>query len=276
MRTSRIGERLRKWGRLALLSIGLWTVLLMQGVVYGAVLPRAQAAPPVQPADDKALAIAKVAAAAEIAPVLANHPNWVAEAYPDDEAARIWHVDFYAEPEGEYLGYGHVNLKSNELFEIEMPRDLSPAALQAGIAKIEAYLPYDAEVQARLGNPTLWYHDISYDRWEQVWQVYYSRGLTELLMTFYIDENAHVTLDAIVDPALLSAEKAAEERRNRALNLAYSAEGVDEALAGVDNWQSYVEDQGRGQYTVAFTTAGRTLYRVQVDIDQEAIMAAGP
>jgi hypothetical protein len=200
----------------------------------------------------------------------------VADAYPDDEAERIWHVDFYDKPDGEHLGYGHIKLNSDELFDIKMPRDLSPTELQTGIATIDAYLPYDAEVQARLGNPALWYHDVSYDRWEESWKAYYSRGLEEMVITLYIDDNNDVYLDSIIDPSVLNEEEATEERRNRAITLAYSAEGIDEALAGVDNWRTYVEDQGDGQYTVAFSTTDRPLYRVHVNIDQARIIEAGP
>jgi hypothetical protein len=200
----------------------------------------------------------------------------VADAYPDDEAERIWHVDFYDKPDGEHLGYGHIKLNNNELFDIKMPRDLSPVELQTGIATIDAYLPYDAEVQARLGNPALWYHDVSYDRWEESWKAYYSRGLEEMVITLYIDDNNDVYLDSIIDPSVLNEEEATEERRNRAITLAYSAEGIDEALAGVDNWRTYVEDQGDGQYTVAFSTTDRPLYRVHVNIDQARIIEAGP
>lgn len=276
MRINKLPYRLLKTGLLLLLTLSLCGVAAAQGRIYLPVVARGAPTPPSQPENDKDLAIAQVAAAPEIAPVLANHPTWVADAYPDDEAERIWHVDFYAEPDGEHLGYGHVKLNSGELFDINMPRDLSPAELQAGIATIDAYLPYDAEVQARLGNPTLWYHDVSYDRWEESWKAYYSRGLDELLITLYIDDTNDVVLDAIVDPAVLTAEEAVEERRNRAINLAYSADGIDEALAGVDNWRTYVEDQGAGQYTVAFSTIAGPLYRVHVNIDQDRIIEASP
>jgi len=277
MDMNKLSYRLLKTSFFLLLTIGVWSAAAAQGTVYLPVAAQgARNTPTAQPEDDKDLAIAQVAAADEIAPVLANHPNWVADAYPDDEAERIWHVDFYAEPDGEHLGYGHVKLNSGELFDINMPRDLSPAELQAGIATIDAYLPFDAEVQARLGNPTLWYHDVSYDRWEESWKAYYSRGLEEIQITLYIDDNNDVYLDSIIDPSVLQEEEAAEERRNRAINLAYSAAGIDEALAGVDNWRTYVEDHGDGQYTVAFSTTAGPLYRVHVNIDQERIIEAGP
>lgn len=276
MRINKLPYRLLKTGLLLLLTLSLCGVAAAQGRIYLPLVAQGVPTPPSQPETDKALAIAKVAAAPEIAPVLANHPSWVADAYPDDEAERIWHVDFYDKPDGEHLGYGHINLNSDELFDIKMPRDLSPAELQAGIATIDAYLPYDAEVQARLGNPKLWYHDVSYNRWEESWQAYYSRGLEEIVITLYIDDDNDVYLDSIVDPTVLSEEEAMEERRNRAINLAYSAEGIDEALTGVDNWRTYVEDHGGGQYTVAFSTIAGPLYRVHVNIDQERIIEAGP
>jgi hypothetical protein len=276
MRINKLPYRLLKTGLLLLLTLSLCGVAAAQGRIYLPVVAQGVPTPPSQSENDKDLAIAKVAAASEIAPVLANHPSWVADAYPDDEAERIWHVDFYDKPDGEHLGYGHVKLNSDELFDIKMPRDLSPAELQAGIATIDAYLPYDAEVQARLGNPQLWYHDVSYDRWEESWKAYYSRGLEEMVITLYIDDNNDVYLDSIIDPSVLNEEEATEERRNRAITLAYSAEGIDEALAGVDNWRTYVEDQGGGQYTVAFSTTDRPLYRVHVNIDQARIIEAGP
>jgi hypothetical protein len=276
MRINKLPYRLLKTGLLLLLTLSLCGVAAAQGRIYLPVVAQGVPTPPSQSENDKDLAIAKVAAAPEIAPVLANHPSWVADAYPDDEAERIWHVDFYDKPDGEHLGYGHIKLNSDELFDIKMPRDLSPVELQTGIATINAYLPYDAEVQTRLGNPQLWYHDVSYDRWEESWKAYYSRGLEELLITLYIDDNNDVYLDSIIDPSVLNEEEATEERRNRAITLAYSAEGIDEALAGVDNWRTYVEDQGDGQYTVAFSTTDRPLYRVHVNIDQDRIIEAGP
>lgn len=276
MRINKLPYRLLKTGMLLLLTLSLCGVAAAQGRIYLPVVAQGVPTPPSQSENDKDLAIAKVAAASEIAPVLANHPSWVADAYPDDEAERIWHVDFYDKPDGEHLGYGHIKLNSDELFDIKMPRDLSPAELQTGIATIDAYLPYDAEVQARLGNPALWYHDVSYDRWEESWKAYYSRGLEEMVITLYIDDNNDVYLDSIIDPSVLNEEEATEERRNRAITLAYSAEGIDEALAGVDNWRTYVEDQGDGQYTVAFSTTDRPLYRVHVNIDQARIIEAGP
>ncbi|MFZ4663069.1 MAG: hypothetical protein ACOYNY_39050 [Caldilineaceae bacterium] len=276
MRINKLPYRLLKTGLLLFLTLSLCGVAAAQGRIYLPVVAQGAPTPPSQPENDKDLAIAKVATAPEIAPVLANHPSWVADAYPDDEAERIWHVDFYDKPDGEHLGYGHIKLNSDELFDIKMPRDLSPTELQTGIATIDAYLPYDAEVQARLGNPALWYHDVSYDRWEESWKAYYSRGLEEMVITLYIDDNNDVYLDSIIDPSVLNEEEATEERRNRAITLAYSAEGIDEALAGVDNWRTYVEDQGDGQYTVAFSTTDRPLYRVHVNIDQARIIEAGP
>jgi hypothetical protein len=276
MRTHSQRYQVTKLFCLLLLGFGLWGVVTAQSTVYLPVIAKSEAAaPPAQTESDKELAIAKVAAAPTIAPILANHPGWVAEAYADDESERIWHVDFYTKPDGDYLGYGHIKLKSDELFDIDMPPELTPAELKAGIAKIEAYLPYDAEVTARLGNPKLWYHDLSYDRWEKQWKVYYSRGLEELLIGLSIDENDNVSLENITDPALLTAEEAAEERRNRAINLAYGASGIDEALTGVDNWHTYVEDHSNDHYTVAFTANGATLYSVLVDLAQDAVVEAG-
>lgn len=248
------------------------TLLYLPAIANAGVAPRVT---PV-PANDKELAIQLVAAHPPIAEVLANYPNWVADAYPDDEANRFWHVDFYAEPDGEHLGYGHIYLNTGEITEVSMPRELSPEEFQAGQAKIQAYLLYDAEVQALLGNPDFWYREINYNKWDERWEVYYSRGIEEWMLWMGIDaEDGKVYLREIVDPGALNAEKALEQRRNQAIELAYSATGVDEALTGVDNWRTYAEDQGNNLWSVSFAVEEHTLFSALVNVANGQVIESG-
>jgi hypothetical protein len=211
----------------------------------------------------------------KVARHLASYAGWRAEADLDEGSETVWNIDLYKGDE--WIGWGKVDLSAGEVVDYYVPLDLTPEEFAAGKEKIEKFLTYDPEVKARLGEPSLWGHEVAWNRWDQQWQAWYWYGIDALVVVVTIDETTGtVYLDAIHDANDLEAEDKAEADRNRAIEIAYGADGIDDALAGFDAWRTYVEDQGQGRYTVAFVNGDRTLLAVLVDIVQGIVLGTQP
>lgn len=260
----------------ALMSIAL-VVFAQAKVVYLPVAAGGVAAStPQQPTDDpKQAAIDLAAAQPEVALYLSGFASWRADAWQEDESSTVWFIDFYDVAKDEWIGNARVDVALAQVLEYYAPRELTSEEFQAGQAKIEAYLPYDAEVTARMGNPDLWYHTVTYDRWESNWKVYYARGLDEFVVLMNMDENGEVYLDQITDPYLFEEKEAAELARNQAIELAYSAPGLDAALEGRDHWRTYAEQQDGARWSVAFVADEQQLFSALVDIESWQVLESG-
>ena len=84
-----------------------------------------------------------------------------------------------------------------------------------------------------------------------------------------------MVVGSIENLALLTEEQQVADNRNKAIELAWQAEGVDEALFGDDEdveWETFVAHVGGGQYGVSFATADKQLFFALVDIDSEEIL----
>jgi hypothetical protein len=262
---------------LSLMTIG---IAFGQSEVYLPVIASGQPAPTEQetpePTGDEARAIALVAAYEPFALMLVAYPEWTADAYMVDEAANVWYVDFYDRPDGDWIAGGNINLDTEEIFDWYAPRDLTPAEFQVGQALIEAFLIDDAEILARQGNPADWGHDVTYNKWESQWEVYYWYGLDAFVAVISISDEEEVWLNDLVDPNALSAEQEARHRRDQAIELAWQADGIDVALDQIDNWTTYVEAQDGDRYTVAFVGDGQHYFVAYVDIGTWTVLEAGP
>jgi hypothetical protein len=205
---------------------------------------------------------------------LDKHPGWTANVYASNGGENIWQADFCLGTDcNEWLGYGKVNLATGEVIDSFFPTDLSPEEFAAGKEKIERFLQYDPEIQTRLGNPELWYYELNWNRWDQLWEAYYAYGLDAFTVRLSINsETGKVEFNSIVNPNEMDEETKAEEQRNQARQLVWQAEGVGEAVAGYDSWKTYVERQGGGLYTVAFVADGRQLFSALLDIDSGKII----
>ena len=134
---------------------------------------------------------------------------------------------------------------------------------------------HDAEVLAWLDNlPNLWDVYSDWNRWDQRWEVYYVRGIQRVAVVASFDENDHVVIDDVLDPDTLTGEDALAHARDSAINLAYSAPGMDAALAGHDQWTTYAQQQGGDDvWGIAFVDGDTRLIFVLVDVANEAILA---
>jgi len=224
--------------------------------------------------NDTQKAIAILAADAVAAAHLATYNGWHGDAYPQDDSGILWYVDLYADADDEWLGYGIVNIETGQITESFIPRELTTEEYQEGQTAVEAFVLNDGEVLALLGDPALWDRYVYYNRWDVKWEVYFSQGLDEWVAIVYRDEYG-IYLEGIHDPSALSDEETAEMNRSQAIELAYSAEGIDQALNGVDNWSTYVALQEGNVWVVTFATDERTLFYALVDIEQWLVLESG-
>ena len=225
--------------------------------------------------DDSEKAIALAAAPAEVAGHLANYPDWTADAYPEDEEAGLWGVDFYSEAADEWLGYALVDLPAREIVEKYVPRELTAEEYQAGLEKVEAFVLRDAEVLALLGDPAQWERYTEYNRWDETWETGFYRGLDEWVAVTTLDGD-DVYLEGIYDPYEFEADQAEQQRRDEAIGLAWEAEGIDRALDGVDNWRTFVSPQGDNVYAVTFATEDAELFYALVDVAAGQVLESNP
>lgn len=188
---------------------------------------------------------------------LEQYPNWSSYAYADSETQ--WHVDFY---DGEdWIGNAHIDFATDQLYDVFLVQDLSPEAYAVGREKIEKLIFSDAEVLALLGDPETWDYDISYNKWETHWEAWFGRNIEAFAMTFdEYDDQFYVS--EIYDPYAFSAEEQEDLERNQAIELAYSAEGIDAALSGVDNWHTYAEPLKEDLWGVEFGGTEQLFYAV--------------
>lgn len=224
---------------------------------------------------DEERAIQLLAKVPDMALHLAAYPGWVGHAYATDGSGETWQVDLHDAQE-EWIGNGTVNLKRNEVISYYAPRELTTEELQAGLRQVEPFLAHDPEVQARMVFPAFWQHNTAWNRWEQKFESWYWWGVKAFVVRTYIDKvDQKVYVDEIYDPHVLEAKKEAERQRNKAIEIAWSAPGIDQALANVDNWHIYVEAQSAIIYTVEFTADGQELFQAVVNIEQGNVIEPG-
>ena len=220
--------------------------------------------------DDAQRAIQLFTAQDDVAAFLADYPDWQGESWPEDDAGQIWGIDLYSEAADEWLGWGQVNVSTGEVIEYFVPRDLSPEEFQAGLEKVEKYVFADAEILALLGDPEAWDHETRWNRWEANWEVWFGKGLDEWLVVVYLEDD-YASLE-IIDPTAFEAEEQERLNRDQAIELAWEAEGIGEALDGVDYWTTYVENQGGSQWSVSFVSGDTELFYALVDIESWEVL----
>jgi hypothetical protein len=213
-----------------------------------------------------------VAKSPEFTAWLKDYPNWKADAGTEDKV--YWYVGFVTADGEESLGYAIVEEKVNKIITTFIPRPLPPAAFQAGQKRMRTLVLDDPEVQKRLVDPALWYLTIDYNRFEAQWEAYLSRGI-EVLVVKATLENDKFSIKAIQDANVLTQEQTEREAKDKAINLAYQADGIDKALAGFDTWKTYVQHHGGARYSVQFSAEGRELFHALVDVKTGAVIESG-
>jgi hypothetical protein len=204
---------------------------------------------------------------------LARHPGYTPKAYGPDENG-LWYIEFYS-ADDEWLGYANVDAASGEITGSFAPVPLQPADYQTQLDAIRLHVLADAEVLAWLNNqPDLWEVYPEWNRWEQRWDIGFYRGIEGVMVYAVVDENGDVYIADVLDPHQLDEAAALAEARDRAITLAYSAGGVDKALAGSDDWTTYAEPQGETQWGVTFVSGDRALFFALVDVEAGEVLSA--
>lgn len=224
--------------------------------------------------DERDIAVALAASHPDMVDYLATYDDWYGEAYEDHDG--WWWVDFYAEASGEedeWLGNAYVNIETGEIVDLFAPVPLSEADYDLGYAIVEDTLSDDREVVAFLGDVEDWDIYIDYDRFEQVWYAYISRGLEAYSARLYVDfENEGAYLERFEDANALNAQERRNHARNRALELVWEAPDIDQAIADVDDWTTYVSRQDNGVYSVMLATTDRELFYALVDVERGMVL----
>lgn len=202
--------------------------------------------------------------------------DWSAEAYVEDENANIWGVEFYQDQaQEEWLAYAQVDMNSQTVTDYYAPAYLSPEEEARQQAAVEAVVLADAEVLALLGDLNDWNEYAYYDPWEGLWYVAFERGLDAWAAEVQYDENEQVNIQRIFDPYELTEEEARETARNQAIEIAYEADGVWDALEGHDDWMAYVAPVEGPRWTVSFVSGEQELFYALVDVDAWRVIESG-
>ena len=207
-----------------------------------------------------------------IALLLADQDAWHVEMWFNDEEQRI-EIDLF-DAEWEWLSWGSVSLDENTVLEMYAPQPLTAEEYQTQQAQAESVVLKNGEVLAVLGDLTQWERYAWYDEWEGAWEIAFYRGLDEIVVRVE-SYDGEMMVGSIENLALLTEEEQLAENRNQAIELAWQAEGVDEALFGSDEdieWQTFVTHIEDGRYGVSFATADQELFFALVDIDSQQIV----
>lgn len=200
--------------------------------------------------------------------------DWRPNVYQSDTEG-VWVVEFYNNDDDDWLGYATINAETGEIYDAFAPKPLDTDVYQQQMEKVQKLILEDPEVQARIGDPALWDAYTDYNRYEAKWEMYFYRGTEAVLVKATIDD-VYFDIEDIIDPNQLSEEEAQNEARNQAINLAYTADGVDAALDGHDDWHTYVEPQGGSRWSVTFAADDQELFYALVDIESNNVLAAEP
>ena len=218
--------------------------------------------------EDKQRAIDVIAAVPEVANYLGGFPDWKGNAWVHEEGTNIWKVEFHSEAADDWLGYGIVNLDTEEVRESFVPKPLEPEVFEERKAKVEVLVLGDAEVLARLENTDLWEQEVDFDRYERTWKMTFYRGIEAVAVDLNGDGDKDTfNIEKVYDPKAFDEEKAQRVARDRAIELSWEAEGIGESLDGTDNWRVYAEQQEGSHWTVEFATEERSLFSALVDIE---------
>ncbi len=246
----------------------LWAACLL---AVGLLLSAFAAVPAQAQTDEESYYITFVATSEEFIGWLIEHPGWQGYAYGPDENG-IWYVEFYDASGEEWLGYANVDSTTDTIVDFFIPRPLPADVYQEQQQVVLLVVLDDPEVLALLVDPVLWDYWSDYNRYEQVWEVVFYRGVDAIYVRVRVDGENYYIEAVVPDAHKLSDEEAEQHDRDTAIALAYQGEGVDQALEGYDDWTTYVEHQGGALWSVTFASGDTELFYALVDIEKEAVL----
>jgi hypothetical protein len=175
----------------------------------------------------------------------------------------------------EWLAWAEVDMNSQAVTDYYAPAYLSPEEEARQQAAVEAVVLADAEMLALLGDPDDWDQYIEYDPWEGLWYVYFEKGLDAWAAEVEYTEADNVDILRLFDPYQLTEEEAREAARNQAIEIAYEADGVWDALDGYDDWTAYVTLVEEPRWAVSFVSGDQELFYALVDVEAWEVIESG-
>jgi hypothetical protein len=205
--------------------------------------------------------------------VLDLAPDWSASAWEEDEEEHIWGVEFWMDQaQTDWMGWAAVDLDTSEVLEYEMIALLSPEEEARQRTAVNELVLADAEVLALLGNPAEWDVYTEYDPWEGFWYVYFGKGLEAWAVEVQYEDADHINIQRIFDPAEFTEEEAQRVARDQAIELAYEADNLWEALENYDDWKAYASQIDGPRWAVSFVSGEQELFYALVDIEAWEIL----
>jgi hypothetical protein len=226
--------------------------------------------------DGREVALIEYAAQSEtMADWLPNFESWTGFAhgteYPD-----VYYVEFY-DQNGEWIGYVSFHGVTGEIYDSFAPKPLPPDLYAEQLPIVESIILNDPEVAAILDNPIFWDTYTDFNRWEQIWESRFYRGLEGILVRVYFDaETNDFWVDSITNENQLTQEEALQDARDRAVSLAYDAQGIDLALNGHDDWATVVQHMRGSQWSVSFVVPNQELFYALVDLATGRVIQSAP
>lgn len=235
-----------------------------------------------EPLVDEATATAAINIAAQsedLSEVLAGQ-EWEAEVFAEGE--NIYGVDFFRtgdfdeKEEGRFLAWALVDIENGLVVETFKPYLLSEEELERLSLQVQALVLRDAEVAMVIGDPIGWNIEVYWDAFESAFYVSFYRGLDSYVALVYYtaddEEAGEFFFEAFFNEYMMDEAAAALERRDRAITLAFEADGIDDALAGYDDWETIVQEISETEASVEFVVGSERLFFALVDLENNQII----
>lgn len=205
-----------------------------------------------------------------IAMLLAGRDEWHVEMWFNEEEM-LFEIDLF-DTDWEWISWGAVSLLENAVVEVYTPQPLTAEEYQVQQTQAQTVVLANPEVLAILGDPAEWEQDAWYNEWEASWDVVFYKALDEINVR--VDTyDGEMAVSSIENLALLTEEQQVIDNQNQAIELAWGAEGVDEAIYNTDaEWQTVVTHIDGSQYGVSFVTTDHELFFALVDIESDEVV----
>ena len=102
--------------------------------------------------------------------------------------------------------------------------------------------------------------------------MYFAKGLEEWAVEVLYEDADHITIQRIFDPSAFTEDEAQRVARDQAIELAYEADGLWEALEDYDDWKAYAAQIDGPQWAVSFASGNQELFYALVDIEAWEIL----
>ena len=207
---------------------------------------------------------------------LEENPGWTAAAYDTGNAYGIWRVQFWY-ADGSDLGWADVSPERGRVYSWEVYFGATDAQENAAESVLREVVNTQPEFIDLLEDPSQYEIYIDYDSYNRYWGVYIDVGANSIWTAIQFEGK---TPDSLENPLVLglyfsnvlSYNDWKESNKAIAIATAFQNTDVADALNGIDDWTTSVEQNDEGLWTVYFLNGDSTVAQVQVDMSTEAVV----